>query len=224
MDKRALDIDRPILITGAARSGTSMIAGVVHLCGAWGGKMTGPTKYNKKGQFENSEIRNNITKPYLKSMGYDPMGQRPLPDIHNLKPIDLKTTVTDVIKRQGYQGGPWFYKGAKMCLFWPKWHEAFPRAKWVIVRRKSEDIANSCLRTSFMRAYNTVSGWLQWVAVHEKRFKEMHEAGLDIKEVWPIKAIKGDFNELETMISWLGLDYHEEVVKSFVTPKLYHST
>ena len=42
-------IMEPILITGAARSGTSMSAGVVSLCGAWGGELSGPNVYNKKG-------------------------------------------------------------------------------------------------------------------------------------------------------------------------------
>ena len=32
----------PILITGCARSGTSMIAGVINICGAFGGDMAGP--------------------------------------------------------------------------------------------------------------------------------------------------------------------------------------
>ncbi len=43
----------PIIVTGCARSGTSLTAGVLHLCGAWIGKCTGPTAYKKRGQFEN---------------------------------------------------------------------------------------------------------------------------------------------------------------------------
>ena len=45
---------QPIIITGCARSGTSMIAGIIHLCGAWKGNTSGPNKYNKKGNYNNS--------------------------------------------------------------------------------------------------------------------------------------------------------------------------
>jgi hypothetical protein len=47
----------PIIITGCARSGTSMIAGIINLCGAWKGVTSGPNKYNAKGMFENHELR-----------------------------------------------------------------------------------------------------------------------------------------------------------------------
>ena len=68
----------PIIITGCARSGTSLIAGTMHLCGAWVGNVTGPTSWNRKGQFENEFIRDRLVKPYLKSINMDPMGQDPL--------------------------------------------------------------------------------------------------------------------------------------------------
>ena len=71
----------PILITGAARSGTSLTAGIISICGAFGGNTTGSTPYNRNGQFENSHIRNRIVKPYLVRMGVDKLGQYPLPDI-----------------------------------------------------------------------------------------------------------------------------------------------
>ena len=77
MDKGALEMSvgdftvnaPPILITGAARSGTSMTAGNIHKCGAWGGDMAGSTRYNRKGMFENTEIRNTMVKTIMKSIG-----------------------------------------------------------------------------------------------------------------------------------------------------------
>ena len=74
----------PILITGAARSGTSMVAGAINICGAFGGNMRGPNKNNEKGMFENVRIVQNLTKPYLRGIGADQLGQYPLPDIFNL--------------------------------------------------------------------------------------------------------------------------------------------
>ena len=144
----------PILVTGCARSGTSLVAGAVNLCGAFGGIMRGPNKNNPRGMYENSRIVNAITKPYLRSLDLDPLGQYPLPDVNNLPiPTDWRRRVEQVIQEEGYPGGPWFYKGAKMCLFHPVWSYAFPRAKWVIVRRRISDIVTSCEKTGFMQAF-----------------------------------------------------------------------
>lgn len=216
-------IEKPIFITGAARSGTSLIAGIINKCGAWGGELQGPNNYNQKGMFENTVIRNKIVKPYIASIGYDPMCQEPLPVLSGLKPFDFKSPITKVIRRQGYKDGTWFLKGPKMCLIWPLWAQAFPEARWIIVRRRTEDIVDSCLRTRFMRAFTDREGWRKWVVEHKKRFNEMFNAGLDIHDVWPIKAIKGDFSEMKEVVADLGLTWNQSAVREFVSPELYHA-
>lgn len=220
----------PILITGAARSGTSMIAGIINICGAWGGKMAGKTRYNKKGMFENSEIRETLVKPALERMGCDRLGQNPLPDIGNVKNANKyfttywRRTVDKIVNNQGYISGPWMYKGAKMCLIWPIWDVAYPLAKWVIVRRNDQDIVNSCMKTGFMKRYKTPEGWGIWVDEHKERFNEMRNAGLDIIEVWPTKAIQGDLAEAQAMIEKLGLQWMEQEVSEFICPALWHES
>ena len=145
-----MQLEEPILITGCARSGTSLTAGVINYCGAFGGDMSGATRNNKKGMFENSMIRETIIKPILRGVGADPMGQNPLPDIKDFenKPELVERTRGKVIatmRAQGLRKQKWFYKGAKMCLMWNLWHKMFPRAKWVVVRRDDEGIIDSCL-------------------------------------------------------------------------------
>ena len=224
-----------ILITGCARSGTSMVAGVVDMCGAFGGDMSGPNKSNKKGMFENYYIRNQLVKPYLTDMKADAMGQYPLPDIAKLNiPMNWRDRVEQIMKEQGFKDGPWFYKGAKMTLMWPVWHYAFPNAKWIIVRRRTGDIINSCLKTSFMRAFSKVQfrkaigvkdekeGWKWWVRQHEQRFVEMLETGLNAKIVWPERMVMHDYQQMMETIEWLGLDWNDQVL-SFISPKLWNS-
>lgn len=223
----------PILITGCARSGTSMVAGIINLRGAFGGKMSGPTPNNAKGMFENSRIRNEIVKPYLISIGADKMGQYPLPDIENMTiPTSWKDRVQQVMIDEGYEDGPWMYKGAKMVLHWPIWHYAFPDAKWIIVRRKTSDIISSCVKTGFMSAFvrpgnqKTVGasserdGWLWWVHQHEKRFVEMIEEGLNCKQIWPERMVDGNYGQINEMLEWLGLEWDSEITK-FIEPKLW---
>ena len=95
----------PILITGCARSGTSLVAGIFNICGAFGGEISGPTIYNKKGIFENAFIREMLVKPWLENVGADPMGQSPLPDREYDIDIDInwKRQVMKEFEKEGYK-------------------------------------------------------------------------------------------------------------------------
>ena len=184
--------------------------------------MFGPNKWNAKGMFENSFIRDQVEKPYLRSINMDPLGQKPLPETEHLSiPVNWKETVHDVMKKEGYKDGPWFYKGAKACLIWPVWNFAFPNAKWIIVRRRSADIATSCLNTAFMRAYPDYEGWIEWIRFHEKKFVEMIEAGLNVKIVWPERVIQGNYEQFYEVIEWAGLKWKSKEVIDFIEPKLW---
>jgi hypothetical protein len=221
-------INKPIFITGCARSGTSLTAGIIQRCGAWGGNVQGASRNNAKGQYENLDIRQHVVKMILRNMNVDPLGQNPLPKIENVwrminESDKLKKMIIGIITRQGYNGNDiWYFKGAKICLMWPLWHAAFPEAKWVIVRREDYDICSSCLRTPFMKAFNRRGGWQFWIDEHKKRFEEMSEFGLDLFEYWPFKAVEGNFEQTKEMIDFLGLTYNEKEIKEFVTPDLWH--
>ncbi|MBT7930240.1 hypothetical protein HN682_10130 [Candidatus Peregrinibacteria bacterium] len=216
----------PILITGCARSGTSMTAGVVNICGAHGGHTSPATIYNKKGMFENADIRNDLVKPLLQTLGVDPMAQHPLPDVNLFKELDgaeWREKIEKIFKEQGVgEDDTWFYKGAKMCLMWPLWNAAFPDAKWIIVRRRSKEIVNSCMRTGFMKAFDKEEGWQGWILQHVERFNEMLHADLNLIEVWPQEMIDGQFSEMQSVIEWLDLEWKEAEVREFVAPSLWN--
>ncbi len=219
-------LDKPILIAGIPRSGTSMTAGSIELCGAWGGNLIGPIPSNKKGMFENREILNSMVKPCLKTLGYDPMCQKPLPDVNVFKRGDAsrwRDGILQILKSQGYnQKTPWFYKCPKMCLMWPLWHRAFPDARWIIVRRLDKDIVNSCMKTRFMRAFKDELGWQGWVEEHLKRFQEMYAEGLNIREIWPQEMVSGNFKGIEFVVKELGLEWKEKEVIEFISPALWN--
>lgn len=212
-----------------------MVAGIINICGAFGGQMSGPNRNNRKGMFENAELRH-IVKQYINDIGFDRMGQYPLPDIEKITmPLGWRRKVLSVMHAQGYTEnhvGPWMYKGAKMCLVWPVWHFSFPEARWVIVRRDADGIVKSCLRTGFMRVFkhpvnwkpvgaqSEREGWQWWVREHEKRFAEMHEAGLNIREVSTDRIIDGDLSEIKDCIDWLGLAWSDKKIKEFIDPTI----
>lgn len=223
--------ETPILITGCARSGTSLTAGILERCGAWGGVMTGKNSNNQRGSYENIDIRQHLVKPFLKKISADPMGQNPLPKeekvLENLSSYasHFRDFVSHILEKQGWDGEtPWFYKGAKMCLIWQIWHKAFPRAKWVIVRREDYDICSSCLRTNFMRAFNRRGGWQFWVDEHKRKFEEMKKANLNIVEFWPFKVVDGNMAYAKKMVKSLGLDFNGKEINEFISPDLWHFT
>lgn len=188
----------PILITGVPRSGTSMTAGIIYFCGAFGGAINGPGKRGG-GMFGNATIQSKAVFP--------PAG-------------DLRSCVENLIVQQGYANGQWFYKDTKLCLAWLEWYKAFPGARWVIVRREEEEIISSCIKTKFMKGFDTREGWKSWVGEYLKRFEEMKRAGLDMVEVWPTKFVGGDFTKIKKGIGELGLRWNEERVLNFVDPEL----
>jgi hypothetical protein len=223
-----VQMPQPILITGCGRSGASMIAGVINICGAFGGDMGGTNKH-----YENIRIHQRLLTPYLYSIHTDPLGQYPVPNTNNITiPHDWAKKTATMIRLDGYQTGPWMVKGATLALTWPIWHYAFPNAKWIIVRRRTGDIIRSCLKTDFMRAFeveatqaavgvdNPIDGWRWWVHQYIEKFVEMTMAGLNVRTIWPERMVWGDYQQMFETIDWLGLRWTTQVLE-FIDPKLW---
>lgn len=202
-----------------------MVAGVISKCGAWMGEVTGPTPWNKRGQFENVFIRDHLTKPFLKRIGCDPMGQSVLPEFNGYvyDPSRWRLKVLNAIMEQGYKPGDrWAFKGAKACLIWQVWADAFPLASWVIVRRDDERIVDSCIRAPFMRKRRTRDEWREWVERHKEFFGQITAACNNVWEIWPDDAIKDDsLDGLQALVHGLGLTWNGEAVRKFIDPSLW---
>jgi hypothetical protein len=233
---RGNEIPSPILITGAARSGSSMVAGIMRICGAFGGKCSGATE--NRGVNENDFIHDKMIIPFLRNMKADSSGQYPLPNVVEMSiPADWQRRIIGTLTNQNYRKGqgPWFYKGSKSILIWPVWNYAFPNAKWIIVRRRTGDIIRSCLETWHMKAFedqrnqkavgarNQREGWLWWIRQHEKRINEMIQSGLNCKVVWPERMVNGDYEQIYEAIEWCGLDWKNNTqrILQYIDPKLW---
>lgn len=217
----------PILITGIPRSGTSIIAGAIKQGKVW----TGWTDR----MFENIPVRDNLVRPFLVKLGADPLCQYPLPELNDC--LNLQTwraQVMALVNRQGYQGGNWLYKGASVAVLWSIWHDAFPNAKWIVVRRKTSDIVNSCLKTWTMNVFtleenqkkvganSAGEAWLYWVHCYEDIFRTMLKE-VNAKIVWPERMVDNDYEQMEEVFDWLDMRFDMVRVKSFIQPKLWKS-
>jgi len=213
----------PILITGAPRSGTSMVAGIIHLLGAWGGNMIGPHLENPKGFFENGAIKEGVTDPYMFNLGYDLLGKREIPPLRKRRIPRLKQDIRNVLSLEGYDDGPWFFKSPMACLVSSAWIHVYKDAKWIIVRRDIEQNAQACINTSWMIGRSGLQQWVDYVAEYNRRMDLMFD-DIDpdsIFSIWPQKIVDGEYSELENAIIALGLNWDEDAVVNFVDPDFW---
>ena len=217
----------PIFVTGVERSGSTLIAKILQLCGGY----TGTTNV----MCENIAIKALGELYYKQIVPVDKntvIGQYPLPDTKERIPLPTwhKQVLDCLRKYDGKQ--PWVYKSAKLVQLWPIWFSAFPNARWIIVRRRTGDIVYSCTKTAHMIAFknevnqkligasNEKEAWLFWVREHEKRFVEMIEAGVNCKVVWPERMADGDYQQIYEMLEWVGLPWSDKIITT-IQPLLW---
>jgi hypothetical protein len=201
-----------ILITGCARSRTSMTTSMLQACGAHLGR---PKDVNDL--YENTAIRQGILKPMIREFGGDPLGQTHFPAPNAVKPVEgLKSRVLDAL---GEGSGPPAYKDAKIALVWQSWAIAFPAAKWVLVRRSRDGIIDSCIRTHFMRAHGEDrDGWGAWVDAQIERFDAMKAAGLDLIEIDTDELVRNP-EALLPVANHCGLEFDRAAVAACIKPR-----
>jgi hypothetical protein len=111
------------------------------------------------------------------------------------------------MRHQGYGGGPAVYKDAKIALVWKLWANAFPDARWIIVRRPIADVVRSVC------AAEPMARWFEDEA-QVRRWAEMYEAHVrGIQHGWGVEPTQ---DGLRGMIDWLGLEWNEEAVSRWV--------
>lgn len=218
--------ERPVLVLGMPRSGTSMTTGLLGLAGLWLGWTVPGDAFNPRGYFENVILRDGWEKPLLASLGADPLGVHPLPDmVEAAKPVEgLPGKIRRLLSMQGYdERQVWGFKGAKMTLLWPQWHAHFPQTRWIIVRRNPDDIVRSCLRTPFMAQHSTEpSFWYAFIAEYEKRLDALKASGADCWEVSTEDLAAGRFDALASVAEALELRWNEAAAREFVQPSYWH--
>lgn len=196
----------PIFITGIERSGSSIVAKIIKTCGAFAGDVTEMS--------ENIGIKKLMDAYYVDTLHLPASGQFLLQNTKLLTmPVNFEGQVEEILQKQGYkEQAPWMYKSSRIFQTWPIWHGLYPDAKWVIVRRRTGDIIQSCLKTGFMRAHHDQIGWLSWIKEQEKILIAMIDAGVDHKVVWPERMVYEDFDQICETLEWLGLEWNETVV------------
>ncbi len=219
-----MKITQPILITGIPRSGASMISGIISMCGGFGGVLSS--------MGENPRIKEMNT-IVLNNLGMDSAGQFPLPDASQIPVINDWVALTSfIMHQQGYNdANTWFCKDSRIALLWKTWNAAFPQAKWIVVKRNTNDIVESCLKTGYMRAFkdpkilsqigktSVVDGWKWWIEQYNERFLDIANNVSNLVTIYPERMVWNDYSEIKRTIEWLGLEWNDEVT-TFMNTKL----
>ena len=210
----------PILITGVPRSGTSLVANVIHHCGAGGGLVhTNGGPGNPTGLYENQAIIDRVNKEILWNLGCDPRGQEKLPD-HNIPRIDISIEIHTIIQGQGGSiTKPWYFKDPKTLLVYGSYLKSFPGAKWILVRRNIDDIIDSCIRASFLCNKDSVVACENYVKHYLALAEKLQAECPNVLEVWYDKIMDGNLDELGKVIEWLGLEFIPEYIDKTVIHK-----
>lgn len=217
--------DQPVFVLGLPRSGTSMVAGILHLSGCWKGTTFDGSPDNPEGFFEHVMLREAVNKPLLKSLGSDPLGVRRLPQLQDIPEVPpLHDAVRDILVSDGYdESKVWMFKDAKLTLTWPAWLHSFPVARWIIVLRDREEIINSCLKTGFMAQHsNDSSFWANWADEYCCRLKQLKQATSLIYEVNASDLVNGRLSGFERIVSSLDLKWDAESIKEFIQPRYWN--
>lgn len=207
-------MNQPIFITGVERSGSTLIARIMDICGAFVGDVSP--------MYENNELKK-LSLIYLHNQANGSL----MANTKNLTiPVNWKDKVeTILINHEKYKEGPWIFKSSLLTQMWPVWHYAFPNAHWIIVRRKTLDIVRSCANTAYMDLFKIEEnrekikvksedrGWLWWIKQYENKFVEMIEAGVNCKQVWPERMVTGDYKQIYETLEWVGLNWTPKIVE-----------
>lgn len=218
--------EHPVFVTGLPRSGTSMVTGLLGVCGLWLGHTVPGGKENIRGFFENVILRERVQKEVLRQGNFDPLGVRHLPPT-NWHPVirNFREIVAAALRAQGYDGEKqWGFKDAKLTLTWRLWHEHFPAARWVIVRRPTEQVIASCLRTSFMKPHSPDPAfWQRFVEAYLDRLETLQRTVSWSRTVEATAIAGGRFDELAKLVGDLDLAWSPDAARDFVAPASWNA-
>ena len=204
--------NNPILITAPDRSGSEFIAHILEVCGAETGVLGK--------MYENMPLSSIINLIYTVQNDSDT----------KLEGFDMfADLVTNSLKKQQINGLKWLFKNSRLSYTWKHWNKLYPDAQWVIVRRKSSYIVNSCIKTAYQNTMNekmmqTIGvdteeeGWLWVIHQYENQWIEMYKAGLNIIEVYPDRMGNDDYSQIQALVEKVGLEWKEETIKSMMQP------
>ena len=213
-----MSIDSPIFVTAPPRSGTTMVAGLLKMHGVWIGeaRVTSYPETNPQVGTENQEIKQ-LCKDIAQVTGYKNW-HVPLPE-----PVfESGTAFAESVKQRVYTTGPWLVKTAWITIYYQLWHEAFPKAKWLLIQRSAEEIVASVKRHPVMQRHSEVQVRKFVDALHARMGKIQSTPGIKSLIVDPAKIASSDLRRIVEVLRFCDIEPKAEVINNWIHPEWWH--
>jgi hypothetical protein len=160
-----ISIDSPICIIGMHRSGTSMVAQLLNLCGLNLGpedKLLGPSPNNAMGHFEHTgflEIDDGLLKHFGGSWDNPPIlnsGWEKDPSLRYL--VEKAETLVETFADKA----PWGWKEPRTTFLLPFWQKLLPDLRYIICIRNPLEVARSLEKRDGMSMPAAAQLWSQY--------------------------------------------------------------
>lgn len=196
-------LNKPIVIIGLPRSGTSMVAGLFAHHGVFSGTCKEADYRNAKGFFEHVGFTALILEIYGRGVigKGDPVRPHPA----------FKRKMLALLEEDGYTGGPWLIKHAH--VYHHVWYDFEPQ--FVLVRRDTQSISDS----------TEECGWRAGSArlTRAQQLLDNLAKELNAPQVMSNELIKGDYNSIRIAFEYCGLDFDETIAADFIEPSLWRA-
>jgi spore maturation protein CgeB/GT2 family glycosyltransferase len=217
-----------ILVLGMHRSGTSMVARLLNMMGAYfapEGSSTGANQENPKGFWERRDVRN-LNDMLLHSAGADwhRLSDFRLEKIPAATLTQFKTEAEKIILAMDAHR-PWFLKEPRFCLLAPLWLDQLEFPACVIVYRSPIEVARSLeMRNGFSIGVG-LALWERYNlaalnATRGKRRIQINHADLMADPLGAVQRLRKDLEALN--VRGLREPSNEEIL-AFIDPSLYRA-
>lgn len=209
---------RPILIAAPPRSGTTMLAGLLHKHGVWVGNARKTWFKGSNSDFgsENQDIKA-IMKREAGKINYKNWTV-PLPNYLNQgekEVIRIKEEIESFVPGNSL----WLVKTSWTLVFCAFWSQAYPNTKWVFPIRSPLSILNSMNRHPRMckRPYSMKKNFIRAL---KNRQREVSQGVRNFLFIDVCKIANKDTNELDKLFTYLKIPISWQTVDDWIKPKM----
>ena len=152
----------PVCVVGMHRSGTSLVANLLHLCGLYLGQaedLMPPSPDNEKGYWENLkfvQINEEILLALGGSWDFPPAAYNGWHEEERIAPLRSKA---ETLLREFSDHEPWGWKDPRSSLTLPFWMNLIPELKIVLCLRNPFEVSQSLRRRNHTANQSGLSLW-----------------------------------------------------------------
>ena len=204
----------PILIAGSPRSGTTMLAGLIHFHDVWTGR-TRTSRYPKTNPgrlgTENQDIKALIKQ--FAWLGRYRNWNVPLPE----QPKNFDGFFKAKVELFVPENTRWLVKTSWVLIYYVLWMQSYPEARWVLPYRDIDSIIDSMNRHPAMRKHPHEEK-VNYVTALQERQNEIRPMLKYQHTVDAKKISQKDEDEIAKLFRFLEIPMQQEIIDKWLNP------